>query len=155
MRVALRGAYCPNAKTAGISNFLTGVWLRGTESRSNADLARSIEGLAADIDGYAGRSSIGVTLDVPTSTFEPALGILADVLLAPAFDPEEIEHERHDLLASLARREDRLGERSFDLFLATLFEHHPFRHPVIGTKHGVQRIDRVALKRISASAADA
>lgn len=147
VRVALRGGVLSERDdNAGISNFLTGVWLRGTESRSNADLARSIEALAADIDGYAGRSSIGVTLDAPTMTFEPALEILADVLLAPAFDPEEIEHERHDLLASLARREDRLGERAFDLFLATLFERHPFRHPVIGTQHGVQRIDRVALE---------
>ncbi len=146
-RVALRGGLLAEREdNAGISNFLAGVWLRGTESRSNADLARSIEALAADIDGYAGRSSIGVTLDAPATSFAPALGLLAEVLLTPAFDPEEVEHERRDLLAALARREDRLGERAFDLFLATLFDRHPFRHPVIGTRHSLPQIDRGALE---------
>lgn len=141
----LGGLLSEREDNAGITSFLSSMWTRGTETRSNADLARTIEALAASIDGFSGRSSLGATLDVPSESLDPALELFADVLLRPELDAEEIEHERGDVLAALSRREDHLGERAFDHFLATLFEVHPFRHPVIGTEHAVRRLDHGAL----------
>ena len=95
------------------------MWLRGTRGRSAADLAREIEGLAADLDGFSGRSSAGLTLEVTSDRLRPALDLLAEVLLEPSFAPEEIDKERDETLAALERREDQLGARVFDLFAET------------------------------------
>lgn len=142
----LGGLLSERESTAGLSGFLTSMWLRGTQQRSYADFARSVESLAAEIDGYAGRSSLGLTLEVPSAQLDPALELFSEVLLRPGFDSGEIEHERRDTLAALTRREDRLGERAFDLFLHTLYPTHPYRFPTLGTKASVRRIDRTALE---------
>ena len=83
--------------------------MRGTQAHGAAEFARRVESLAADVDSFAGRSSCGVTLDCPSESFEDVLALFADALLTPAFGEEEIERERRDTLAALARREDRLG----------------------------------------------
>lgn len=142
----LGGLLSEREDTSGLTGFLTSTWLRGTQQRSAADFARSVEDLAAEIDGYAGRSSFGLTLEVPSAQLDPALELFAEVLLRPGFDGKEIEHERRDTLAAITRREDRLAERAFDLFLHALYPTHPYRFPVLGTKPSVRRIDRVALE---------
>ena len=137
----LGGLLAENEGTAGISSFLSSMWLRGTELRSALDLARSIEGLAADIDGFSGRSSLGLTLDCTSEQLAPTLDLFAEVLLRPGFDEEELERERRETLASLARREDRLSEKVFDLFLGALYPSHPYRHPLRGLLDSVQGFD--------------
>jgi zinc protease len=141
----LGGLLAEDESCAGISNFLASMWLRGTELRSSLDLARSIEGLAADIDGFAGRSSLGLTMDCTSEQLAPVLDLFAEVLLRPGFDEEELERERRETLAALTRREDRLGEKVFDLFLGSLYASHPYRLPLRGLAPAVARFDPDAL----------
>jgi zinc protease len=142
----LGGLLAEKEENAGLTSFLTSMWLRGTRARSAADFARSVESLAADIDGFAGRSSLGLTLETPTPQLAPALDLFAEVLLEPGFDPTELAREKRDTLAALARREDRIAERAFDLFTQTLFERHPYRLPLIGTKRSVRSFRVEALE---------
>jgi zinc protease len=121
------------------------MWLRGTAGRSAADLAREVESLAADLDGFSGRNSTGMTLEVTSDRAGPALDLLAEALLEPAFAEEEIEKERDDTLAAIHRREDQLGARVFDLFGGAHYECHPYRLPIGGTAAAIEAIDRDAL----------
>ena len=41
---------------AGLSSFLASMWTRGTRAHSAADFARSVENLAAEVEGFAGRN---------------------------------------------------------------------------------------------------
>ena len=102
------------------------MWLRGTESRSAADFAREVEGLAADLDGFSGRSSFGLTLEATSDRVRArARSVRARCSLEPAFAPEEIEKERDETLAAIERREDQLGARVFDLFAEPHFSSIP------------------------------
>jgi len=132
-------------ETSGLSGFLSSMWLRGTRGRSAADFARATESLAAEIDGFSGRNSLGLTLETPSGRLEPALELFAEVLLEPAFDRDEIERERRDTLAAIERREDRLAQRAFLLFAETHYRHHPYRQPVLGTAKSVRGFDREQL----------
>jgi zinc protease len=146
LRAALLGGQLAETPaTAGLGSFLASMWLRGTRSRSSADLAREIEGLAADLDGFSGRNSVGVTLEVTSDRWLAALDPFADVLLEPAFVPDEVEKERAETLAALERREDQLGARVFDLFAAAHWRAHPYGLPIAGTRESVSAIDRDAL----------
>jgi zinc protease len=146
MRAALLGGQLAETPaTAGLGSFLAAMWLRGTSGRSAADLAREVEGLAADLDGFSGRNSTGLTLEVTSDRLAPSLDLLAEALLEPAFAPEEIEKERDDTLAAIHRREDQLGARVFDLFGETHYRSHPYRLPIGGTAAAVSAIDQDAL----------
>jgi zinc protease len=141
-RAALRGGLlAENAATAGLTAFLTSMWLRGTESHSAAGFARAVESRAADIDVFAGRSSFGVTLEAPSAAIEPALDLFSEVLIEPAFDPAEFERERAETLAAIERREDRLGQRAFQLLAEQLYLEHPYRLPLLGTADVIAKLD--------------
>jgi zinc protease len=122
------------------------MWMRGTRNHSAADFARATENLAAEIDGFSGRNSLGITLDAPTEALDPALNLLADVLLEPAFDLEELEHERKDILAAIERREDRLAQLAFLLFVKTHYQSHPYRQPLLGFADTVAKFDADLMK---------
>ncbi len=141
----LGGLLAETSHTAGLSAFLSSMWLRGTRGRSAADFARATEGLAAEIDGFSGRNSLGLTLDTPSERLTRSLDLFTEVLLEPAFDPDEIERERRETLAAIDRREDRLGQRAFLLFAETHYRRHPYRLPMLGNTESVQAFDRDTL----------
>jgi len=133
----LGGLLCEDESNSGLTRFLSAMWTRGTRQDSAAEFARKAEGLAAEIDGFSGRNSIGLTLDCLSETLEPAFDLFSDALLEPRLDPEEIERERRESLAALERRHDRLGQRAFQLFARTEFEQHPYRMTVLGESETV------------------
>jgi len=142
----LGGLLAETDESSGISAFLSGMWLRGTRSHSAADFARTTEGLAAEIDGFSGRSSLGLTLETTRAQLDASLDLFCEVLLEPAFDPEEIERERRDTLAAIERREDRLAQRAYLLFAETHYRHHPYRRPMLGSAESVRGVDLSALE---------
>ncbi len=141
----LGGLLSETEQSSGLSAFLSGMWLRGTRSHSAADFARATEGLAAEIDGFSGRSSLGLTLETTRARLDAALDLFCEVLIEPAFDPEEIERERRETLAAIERREDRLAQRAYLLFAATHYRHHPYRRPVLGSAKSVHAVDLPSL----------
>jgi len=148
LRLACPGGLLTETEsTSGITRFLNAMWTRGTRSLSAADFARRVEGLAAEIDGFSGRNSIGLTLDTLSESFEPALALFSEALLEPGLDPAEIDRERRETLAALDRREDRLGQRAFQLFSRTEFEDHPYSLTVLGEREAIESFDAAALSR--------
>jgi zinc protease len=141
-RAALRGGLlAENESTSGITAFTTGMWLRGTANHSAAAFAAAIENRATDIDSFSGRSSFGLTLEAPRETLSHGLDLFADVLCVPAFDAEEFERERRETLAAIERREDRLAQRAFQLFLEHHYPKHPYRMPTLGTAPVIEGLD--------------
>jgi zinc protease len=141
----LGGQLAETSETAGITSFLTSIWLRGTRAHSAGDFARCVESLASDVDGFSGRNSLGATFECTTGSIEPVLDLFTEIMLEPAFDPDELERERRDTLAAIARREDRLGELAFLLFAENHFHSHPYRLPLGGTEASVRSFTREAL----------
>lgn len=146
LRLAFRGGVLyETPETNGLTRFLSSMWTRGTAERSSVGFARAVEGIAAEIEGFSGRNSIGLTLDCLSESLEPAVSLFTEALLQPRFDVEEVERERRETLAALDRREDRLGQLAFQLFARTEYERHPYRMTVLGERESVSTIDRAAL----------
>ncbi|HEB90391.1 MAG TPA: insulinase family protein [Deltaproteobacteria bacterium] len=134
---SLGGLLSEDGSRSGLSRFLAAMWTRGTRTRTAARFAEEAEALAADIDGYSGRNSIGITLDCLSESLEAAFGLFSEAVLDPRLDPEEIERERRETLAALGRREDQLGQQAFRLFARTEFERHPYRLTILGEPESV------------------
>ncbi|NNL87426.1 MAG: insulinase family protein, partial [Myxococcales bacterium] len=134
----LGGLLAEDSETAGANHFLAGMWMRGTHARSAAGFARAVEALAGDVDGFSGRNSIGLTIEGTSDRILPLIDLGCEALLAPALAEEELTRECGDTLAALARREDRLGARAFDLFAQALYPTHPYRFSLLGEEATVK-----------------
>jgi zinc protease len=142
----LGGLLAEDASSSGLTAFLTSMWLRGTRSHSAAGFAAAAESRAAEIDAFSGRSSFGLTLEVPSAQLEPSVDLFSEVLIEPAFDAAELERERAETLAAIQRREDRLAQRVFLLFAEQHYLHHPYRMPTLGSAAVIGALDREAVR---------
>lgn len=126
---------------AGLSGLVSSLWTRGTARLSAASFARDVESLAASIDGFTGRNSFGLTLDVTTDHFLPALDLFSEALLTPNFDEAEIEREKEEVLAAIERREDELAQLAYLALFREQYGEHPYAHAIRGEKETVTAFD--------------
>ena len=137
----LGGVRYEDDKTQGMSNFVSRMLTRGTESRSAAQIAEEIESIAGEVQGYSGRNSFGVTVETLSQNFGEAIDIFADVILHPSFDSQEIERARREILSEINREGDNLLKTTVNLFLATLYAEHPYKYNPLGTVDTVTGFD--------------
>ncbi len=140
--VYLGGTRFETEKQNGINNFIADMMTRGTERLDAPAFATLVDSMAASISGSSGRNSLGVTAEGLSRFFDPLLDLLGEVIHQPAFDPEEIEKSRQDILAEIKREYDNLSQSAFKLFFRKLYGAHPFALPVNGTSESVAGLTR-------------
>ncbi|MDP2646146.1 MAG: pitrilysin family protein [Desulfobacterales bacterium] len=127
---------------AGIFPLLSNMLLRGTKNRSAENLAAEIEDLGGKISVTSGDDSFGINLDLVSGSEEKGIKILADIILQPAFSPEELDNERSILKEKIKRREDNWVSEVYDFLRAEFFQKHPYGFPPEGT---VDTVDKLSL----------
>lgn len=142
----LGGVRYEDQSTNGVSNFVSRMLTRGTDSRSALQIAQEIESIAGEVDGFSGRNSFGVTVESLSKNIVPAMDIFADVVLNPSFVSEEVERARREILADINRQGDNLLRTTVNLFLDTLYTEHPYKLNPLGTTENVNALDGKALK---------
>lgn len=138
--VFLGGLWVEDAAHNGVMNFIAEMVTKGTTHRSALVLAEEIESMAGDLSGFSGRNSFGVTAEVLQRDIRQGLTLLADTLLNPTFEPEELEKKRTDILAAIRHEADDLFKVTFNLFVQTLFPDHPYGLRTLGTPASIRRL---------------
>lgn len=132
--------------TAGITNFLHRVMLRGTARHSMVELAEAAEELGGSLEA-SGEVEYGeIRGEALARHWQPLLGLIAEVALTPAFPPEEIERERRLLLNNLRSRGDAPFQRALDTLVADLYGPHPYGWPAGGLSESLGRLTRDDLR---------
>ena len=142
----LGGVRYEDESTNGVSNFVSRMLTRGTETRNALQIAQEIESIAGEIEGFSGRNSFGVTVESLSKNFVPAMDIFADVILNPGFTPDEVERAKREILADINRQGDNLLRTTVNLFLETLYTEHPYKLNPLGTSENVSAFDSKALR---------
>ena len=145
--VFLGGVRFENEKNNGLSNLLSDMFTRGTTTRTAEDIAVEVESLAAEIDGFSGRNSIGVTVESLSKNFDKTMDIFSDVILNSNFPEEEIERARREVLANINRQQDNPIRIAINTFLSTLYMSHPYRFDTLGTHKTVEKFSRQDLQK--------
>ncbi len=140
--VFLGGIWVEDPAHNGVMNFIAEMVTKGTTHRRALALAEEIESIAGDLSGFAGRNSFGVTAEVLSRYTRQGLELVADTLMNPTFEPDELEKKRADLLATIKHEQDDLFKLAFNLFVQTLFPNHPYGLTVLGSPESVSRLTR-------------
>jgi zinc protease len=140
--VFLGGLWVEDEAHNGVMNFVAEMMTKGTATRRARTLAEEIESMAGDLNGFAGRSSFGVSAEVLRRDLGQGLELLADIIREPTFEPEELEKKRADLLAALKHEDDDLFRVAFTLCAQRLFPDHPYGLRVLGSPESVTQLTR-------------
>jgi zinc protease len=141
--VGLRaGAFYDPVGREGSAALVARVLDRGTESRSEAEIADELDGRGASLTVMAGRHQLTVSATCLSEDFDTIFSLLADVVRRPLFDPPEVETRRGELLTAILQDEDDPGAVAVDVLMGRLYPQHPYGRRPRGTQQTVERITR-------------
>jgi len=127
----------------GLASFTAQMLTEGTARRSALALAEEVAQLGAFLDADSGTNASAVSLLALRSTFEQAFAIMADVVLHPAFPPEEIERQRAGRLGDLLGQRDEAEAVAAVTAVAALYgPRHPYGYGQLGLEAAVHAITR-------------
>ena len=127
---------------AGMCHFIEHMIFKGTEKRKVREMAREIESLGGSINAYTSYDQTVFHITLASRYANTALEILADAIQHSTFDPLELEREREVILEEIRMGEDDPSSRLFKQTMATLYQRHPYRRPIIGYEKTVRAITR-------------
>ena len=127
---------------SGLANLTAALLTEGTTTRTAPQVAQAIEALGGSLDARARWDASSVNLTIMSSKLAPALEILADVALHPAFKDEEIERQRQQLLDQLSVALRQPGALASAVASRVLFGETPYGHLLTGTPETIKRITR-------------
>jgi predicted Zn-dependent peptidase len=131
------GARHETAAQTGIAHFLEHMAFKGTARRSAREIAEAIEDVGGYINAYTSRETTAYYARVLAADVPLALDVIADIVLNPAFDPAEIETERHVILQEIGQALDTPDDIIFDWLQETAFPDQPMGRPILGPAENV------------------
>jgi predicted Zn-dependent peptidase len=130
----------------GISHFIEHMAFKGTPGRSALDIAREIDRLGGLANAFTSKENTCFHARALTSHLPEMAGLLTDLALRPALDPQEMEREREVILQEIGSVEDTPDELVHVLFGQNYWPDHPLGRPVLGTVESVSALDRQAIQ---------
>ncbi len=147
LRVVVRtGAAADLPVRAGRASLTADMLDEGTRGYDALTLADAIDHLGAELDTSVSWDASLASLHVLRPRLEPALELLAEVLVHPTFPENELERVRAERLAGFMRRLQEPRFLALKTFSSELYgTEHPYGAPVSGTKESIESLDREAL----------
>lgn len=127
---------------AGMCHFIEHMIFKGTEKRKVREMAREIESLGGYINAYTSYDQTVYHITIASRYAATALNILADAVQHSTFDPLELEREREVILEEIRMGKDNPSNKLFNQTMSALFQHHPYRRPIIGFDKTIKSITR-------------
>ncbi|MFH1202015.1 MAG: pitrilysin family protein [Candidatus Omnitrophota bacterium] len=127
---------------SGISHFIEHMLFKGTSKRPVGKIAREIKSYGGEISASTTYDYTSFRITLPNENLAPALEVLSDCLMNPAFDKAELEKEREVIIKEIMLNDDRPGSRLWKLLFLNAYTTHPYRHPIIGYEALFRKLTR-------------
>ncbi|MGX9221373.1 M16 family metallopeptidase [Massilia varians] len=131
------------ADVPGLAGFTAQMLEEGTATRSAPKIADEIAQLGAFLDTGTGLDASMVSLLSLRANFAPALDIMADIVLRPAFPNAEVERQRADRIGELIQQRDDPESVAAVAAAGTLYgSGHPKGYGQLGTEPAIRAVTR-------------
>ncbi len=137
------GSRFEKPKESGVSHFIEHMLFKGTRKYpTSKDVSGTIEGIGGVLNAATDKELTVYWAKVAGFQFSLAFDVLVDMILAPKFDPTEIEKERKVIIEELGMYMDSPHDWVHVLIDEVLWPNHPLGWDVGGTKESVNGITR-------------
>jgi predicted Zn-dependent peptidase len=131
----------------GLAHLFEHMVFKGTASRSARAIAEQIEDAGGSLNAWTSRDSTSFHARVLGETLPLAVDIIADMLLAPRFDAEDLDKERDVVLSEIGEALDTPDDLVFDHCQAVAFPGQSLGRAILGTPDSLAGLDRASLVR--------
>jgi zinc protease len=129
----------------GLAAFTARLLSEGTATRSSTQLANDIAQIGAGFGSSASMDNAAVSVSALSNNTAPALELLSDVALHPAFQDEEVERIRKQRLVAILQEGDEPVQSTLRVGERVLYGEQPYGFQSIGTTESVKAITRADL----------
>jgi len=130
----------------GLAHFIEHMVFKGTERRSAEDIAREMDSVGGMLDAFTSKEQICFNAKVLDEHLPIAFDVIADLVLRPKFDSEDVRKERQVVLEEIKMDLDNPEYLLHDLFTRGFWPEHPLGRPILGTPETVKSFNRDALR---------
>ncbi len=127
---------------AGISHFVEHMLFKGTSTRSTAEITQTIQSLGGYVNAYTSFDRTVYYVDAPADGWKTILDVIADAVFRSTLPADEVIKEQEVIRREFAMGYDDPNRNLHQLLFAAAFQHHPYRHPVIGHLEQFNQITR-------------
>lgn len=140
--VVRTGAAADPPELAGRAALAAEMLDEGTTRRGALEFAETLDFLGADLESRVSWDGSSLSLHVLTPRLEPALELLAEAAIHPAFHEEEWRRVQAERIDQLLQQQDEPRVVAGRAFVRELYgDAHPYGAPVPGTRETVQAMD--------------
>lgn len=134
------GSRHETARVNGLAHLFEHMVFKGAGSRSAREISEAIEDVGGDLNAATDRDSTSFTASVMAEHIPLAVELIADMILAPHFTPEELEREKDVVLQELGEARDTPGDIIFDNLWSVAFEDQPLGRSILGDEASIAAI---------------
>ena len=139
--------------TPGLASFVATMIREGAGARDANSLQSELAFLGATLNSFADWDNTTVTLRVARRNLEPALDLMADVVLRPIFNGNDLRRQRDLRLAGLLQQKDQPRALATLAFNRLIFpEGHPYHQPLGGDSTSTASLDSAMVRAFHAGA---
>jgi predicted Zn-dependent peptidase len=133
------------AEVNGISHFVEHMVFKGTTSRSAQQIAREVDTIGGNLDAFTGKEMVCFNIKVLDENVQPALEVLADLVLHPTFTPEELAREQGVILEEIKMDEDNPDYLVHEVWTQNFWKGDALGRPILGTAKTVSSFNQQLL----------
>ncbi len=141
----LGGLRVETEKTVGVSELFSRVWVADTDKFTESQLLSHLDKHNISLSAFAGRNSIGLSMDYLSPFSDAALEAFESVLLKPHLTPEVTEREKGIQLNQIKSQVDNPSTQCFIQFHEMIFKNSPLQWNPIGNAKTLAAVDSKSL----------
>ena len=134
------------ANRPGVASFTNSMLTQGTTRRSATQIAEDAELYGANLSKASASEDSSVGITSLSNNAQPAMDLLADIALDPAFADQEVDRLRKQRLTQLLQLRDEPVQIALRISRRALFgEQNPLGHASLGSEESNQAISKADL----------
>ena len=140
------GSISEPPERAGLASLTAALLNEGTAKRTSREISEAIEFVGGSLSASGGADYTTVTLSVLKKDINLGFDLLADLLMRPSFNEEEVVRKKKITKNRLIQQNEEPGVVASIAFSKAVFGEHPYGRQVAGT---VESIDSISRKDIA------
>ncbi|HEX4545005.1 MAG TPA: pitrilysin family protein [Candidatus Acidoferrum sp.] len=130
----------------GLAHFIEHMVFKGTERRSAEAIAREMDSVGGMLDAFTSKEQICFNAKVLDEHLPIAFDVIADLVLRPKFNSDDVKKERQVVLEEIKMDMDNPEYLLHDIFTRGFWPEHPLGRPILGTPATVRKFNRESLR---------